>query len=618
MMLVNPLKQRGNVALMTAILAMLLCFCSVAALELGRLYLERENLKKLSETVALDIVANTDIFNGESVGDVTALALASIERNGYDPDAEGFTVSARRVAMEIDESGAWQIPEASSAAADHVLVELTKEIPSSLILDLQNILADDDIGDTLALNVSSIARRPLYAAFSAESRLLSLDTSTSPLLQSILEGMLGTNVDLSVVSSPGLLSDNIYIEDLIDAFVSVGDVDEIETVDSLLEVELTAVDLFSAIKEAGSDALLEDQRDALDALIGTNSDPLTGEVFKLGDILSLSSDDIPLAYLSAVPLRVDALIESAVLQVVDAVNLIDKNMLGFDLSEINVNIITPPVIAIGPPGCAHIGLPCETWRTEAVSSQIDLDLAGSIRLLELATLSFTTSIEGVQGRARLESVSRPDEGNYASAGFSAQTSLLNLSTSISADIGVENIPIPEVFCADLLGIILGPLLNLLDLLGPDGCNLDQFVRLTSDANLELGNLPAQNNLPSATLSWPTEPTVVTLPDPSQLTLPVLTDSLDAINLNVCYLEDGECASEDSGVLVEALKVLLDPLLGGLDELSQLSEVGGLLTNELGGKLSELLEPTFTALGVSANDVTIRLHGISAAPAEVIM
>jgi len=577
-MYTNPLKQSGNVALMTAMLTMLFSFTSVLSLDVGRVYFERESLKKLSETVALDVVANSNIFNGESVGDVSTLALESVVRNGFDPDAEGFTISARRIAIETDDDGAWRIPEDSSSAADHVLVEINKEIPSSLFFDLQQILdSDEEVSDTLTVSVSSVARRSVYAAFSTESRLLAVDSSSSPLLQYILSEMLGVDtVDLALISSSGLLSQQIQINALIDAFVSLGAAAEIDSVSSLLALEVTALQLFEAIQDAKQDAMMVDQRQALAAMIDNAPPSIAGKTFALGDILLLETAEIPLAYIEAIPLRLDSLIESAVLTVNDVISIPAHISGGLGTLAGDVNIINPPAIGFGPPGCSHIGSPCEQWRTAATSSQIELSLVSNSNLLGLVNADLEIDVSGVQGKASLMSVSRPNQGQYSEANFLVDTSLLQTSTNVD----VTLLPAFE---------------GLLDLSATN--------QLSSDS------LSTGNDVP-VTLSWPNGESETTVH--AGVPGSVINSILSGVS--------------NTTVVLESELGLLEPvvfLLNGILDFT-ISSVGGLegqlndALSVLGNELTSTLNPTLQAFGVSTNDLTIQLHGMSASPAEVVM
>lgn len=577
-MYTSPPKQSGNVALMTAMLTMLFSLTSVLSLDVGRVYFERESLKKLSETVALDVVANSNIFNGESVGDVSTLALESVVRNGFDPDAEGFTISARRIAIETDDNGAWHIPEDSNSAADHVLVEISKEIPSSLFFDLQQVLdSDEEVSDTLTVSVSSVARRSVYAAFSTESRLLAVDSSSSPLLQSILSEMLGVDtVDLALISSSGLLSQQIQINALIDAFVSLGAAAEIDSVSSLLALEVTALQLFEAIQDAKQDAMMVGQRQALAAMIDKASPNIAGKTFALGDILLLETAEIPLAYIEAIPLRLDALIESAVLSVNDVISIPAHISGGLGTLAGDVNIINPPAIGFGPPGCTHIGLPCEQWRTAATSSQIELSLVTNTTLLGLVNADLEIDISGVQGQASLMSVSRPNQGQYSEANFLVDTSLLQTNTNVDVT-------------------LLPAFDGLLD--------LSVTNQLSSDT------LSKGNDVP-VTLSWPNGESETTVH--AGVPGSVINSVLSGVS--------------NTTVVLESELGLLQPivfLLNGLLDFTILS-VSGLegqldgALSVLGNELTSTLNPTLQAFGISTNDITIQLHGMSASPAEVVL
>lgn len=611
-------KQTGNVALMTTMLTMLFCCTGVLALDVGRVYFERENLKKLSETVALDVVANSDIFNGESVGDISSMALASIERNGFDPQADGFSVTARRISLDTDENGAWRIPEDGNAAADHVLVEISKEIPSSLFFDLQKFLEDDNVSDTLTVNVSSVARRSVFAAFSTESRLLAVDTNESALLEPLLKGMLGSEVDIKAISSSGLLNQSIQIGELIEALVSVDAVNNIDSVPTLLAMEVTAAQLFEALLETREDT---EQRKALSSMVKNAAENITGEVFTIGDILLVETAEIPLVYIEALPLRLDSLIEAAVLTVTDKISTTIESLdlpVLIESMSLDLEVITPPAIAIGPPGCAHVGNPCEEWRTKGRSTQIKLSLESSLDLLSIANADVQLAVTGGQGEAWLIDVSRPEEGVYHEVNFGVSSQLIGYEIPkldmnlLSLGEVQETLNITENLCKGIRGI--GLLDVLLGWLFEENCAPPSLLTLIISGEDELGG-SVYTQQGNRQLSWPDG---TTLEDDQFQLSPLLTsslnDSLNQVNVSLCSDLPGIDLLVDriSDVNAEGLDV-------GTDLLGLQNSLQALLKSRVVDELfNSLLTPVLEALGVSLNEVIVQIHGMSASPAEVVI
>ena len=252
-----------------------------------------------------------------------------------------------------------------------------------------------------------------------------------------------------------------------------------------------------------------------------------------------------------------------------------------------------------------MGLPCEEWRTEGRSAQIQLELSASAELLAIAAVNFDIELEGIQGKARFTSVTRPHDGAYSEANFEADSSLLSHSISVEADtLNILDNPISNGVCAGILGQILSPLFSLL--FGSQ-CNLDQMLDLHVQLESQEDNLSQEGSM-SASLSWPDGPTAVTLnPGFYDTISSSLNRSLGGLNIQI-----GSVDVDKPGQLLGVVNSIANEILSGIDTL------GLDITEALVAEIDAVVTPVLDALGVSTNEVTIELLGMSASPAEVVM
>ncbi|TVP53339.1 MAG: hypothetical protein EA349_14040 [Halomonadaceae bacterium] len=239
-----------------------------------------------------------------------------------------------------------------------------------------------------SLRAESVAFRPRVTTLSVGSSLAALGSEDSFLLDALLGGLLGTDLNLDLVSYNALANTRIQLIELVELQPGVG------TVAELLDARISLADLVSLTARAvGNDMLAEV---ALTQIGASGINPALD--LRMGDLFSISQG----AEAGALGASVDAfsLLQLGA-QVANEGNLIDLQLdtsggllAGLGLLDLNLtlNIIEAPEIAIGPAGRNQQG----EWLTQAQTGQLQLraDLqAVDIDVLSLVGVSLGAGIE---------------------------------------------------------------------------------------------------------------------------------------------------------------------------------------------------------------------------------
>lgn len=435
----------------------------------ARLWMQHRQLQLVADIAAIESAKRIGCF--PEVGDVTAAAQAAAARNGFIGNL-GASPNVVELGTVTTVGGVRQFSAGGAPQAVHVVA--TRQVPASLI-------AGGFFGTQITLSAQAVAMsNPPIAKFTAGSFLLRLDTTTSPLLNALLGGLLGSSINLDLVSYKGLAATNITLLDLIKVRGDVG------TVDGLLGLDLQVGDLLGLVVTAVDQKGLADVGVTL-ALHDLLNLALTSPLhLKLGDLLDISVPDKQ----AAANVNVDVLsLITAALFVANgnhAVGL-DVGLLGIGLS---LRVIEPPKLAIGPAAGPN-GVACTVAKTAQI--RLSLDTAGLAPLIDLAL-----NVEAAQGAAELMTIS--DDGGASRVGIDAHPGVASVSLTNSAGSG------PASLLAGLVTIGLnlpvapanGQLLTY-DVDRPTMAHLPQTQTVSSSLGASLFNALSQPNVVELTV-----------------------------------------------------------------------------------------------------------------------
>jgi uncharacterized membrane protein len=200
----------GNVAVMAALTMTTVVGIASLTINTGTAWNHRRGLQSANDAAALAAVI--PMLQSQSAGGVVPTSTAasivnsSLAGNGYqDAVVDSVTLGTFCPDLNIPEAdrftpGAVPCTDGSYTGPVPNAVRVTTHLAVPLYLAVALYLGQDSVSTT----VSSTATAIDEAGFTAGTGLVNVDTATSPVLNAVLGGMLGTQVDLSAVSYQGL------------------------------------------------------------------------------------------------------------------------------------------------------------------------------------------------------------------------------------------------------------------------------------------------------------------------------------------------------------------------------------------------------------------------------
>lgn len=235
--------ERGTVAVMTALLvSLVLLFIAAFAIDLGVQRTARRDMQAVADIVALDMGrlidgrTRAEIEAGSSTQPSAAEQLSwSVANNdentvGDEPDVDAYWVE---VAPDGSYPQAGGIPiQVGAGQAPNGVVVIAGASVGFAFGGVTGITSAD-------VQRSAVAVAEESACFSIGSYAARLDTSSSALLNPILEGVLGGGINLDVLSYNGIVDADVS---LLDLAIGLG----LGSVDELLAANVNAGDLLIA------------------------------------------------------------------------------------------------------------------------------------------------------------------------------------------------------------------------------------------------------------------------------------------------------------------------------------------------------------------------------------
>ena len=239
----RPSDERGATAVLVAVMVSLVLLVSASfAIDLGQQRVVRRDVQAVADVVALDMVRLLDGSQAKQYAKASfdTAKDRSIDRN---TTALGGKLKYSDVtwAFAKREAGAWvEVPKDSV------------DVPTAV-----RVVAKSSVGFAFGgvtgqskgtATRSAVARNEESACFRIGSFIASLDTKQSVLLNPILSALLGSAVNLDLVSYKGLAGANVSLLDLVEVGgLGVGTVDELLTLKnvSVAKVFIAAADVLT-------------------------------------------------------------------------------------------------------------------------------------------------------------------------------------------------------------------------------------------------------------------------------------------------------------------------------------------------------------------------------------
>lgn len=360
----------------------------------GRLYVEKRKLQRVADLATIEANSRNGLCT-----DGTALTYAtqSATRNGYSTNGGGTITVTCGVLTTV--GGVRTVQPASATQVNNAIkVVVTNNVRASLI-------AGGLIGNSIVMTATSIGTRdsPL-AALTIKSTLATVSSNQAGLLNSLFSGLLGGNVNVSVLGYQGLVGTQINLFDFLGALktslgISAGGYDQV------LAANVTAGQILSAaatVLTAGGTTAST----TLSALNAINAAATVSPVtVQLGNLLGVQTG-LPTSAAN-VQMNLMDLVQGTV-QLSNSSSALAANfpitLPGIASATVTVKVIQPPMLsAIGNPALAVAGLSSTPRtnqiyvRTAQVRTLVSLDLPltgllGNITTLLANVLSPVTSL----------------------------------------------------------------------------------------------------------------------------------------------------------------------------------------------------------------------------------
>lgn len=584
-------RQRGAIGIMAAGTLLLALVCLALVIDTGRLYYEQRKLQRVADMAALEAAGQSGMCGTQSTGQITAFAMASAASNGFVPGT-GDSLVATLGTVGFNSDNTRRVFSSGGALADSVEVLATHTVPSSLVLNVASLFSGASA--QISLSARAVARRTAMAGISAGSGVLALDSGNSALLNALLGGLLGTSLNLDLVTYQGIAGANISLLALSEQLQAAGVNLELGKIDSLLGANVTAAQLLDAMVNAADGSQLAGADASLlrTALASIN---VPGAQLSLQQIITVvAPGSVRDSALNADVNLFDMLMATAMLANKNHAVTIPAQKLaipGLLTQELKLDVISPPQIAIGYPGRNSDG----SWRTQAYSSQVDLTLKASSDLLGLGLVQadVTLGASVARGYAALDSIKCGGIGKPVEVTVQAHPGVATLSL----DASVKALTTPAGYLASATAKTPnGPI----EVAGPGETPLyfevDDPSKLPSDVQRTQSPLGAS-----------------------------LGEGLDNLNSKLDIdVELGTkgllCEAPLVGWLLCSLGDLVDSLAGAV--LNSVADLEGLLTQALADLVKKLgmslIDPLLELLGIQTGILDVRLIDLQTSSTELLI
>jgi uncharacterized membrane protein len=376
--------ERGNIAIMGAVLMTLVIGCAALGVDLGSIFADRRKTQSTADLAAM--VAASNITNATNAASATvvqnnypASALVSVELGTYTANS-AIAPSARFVTPAV-------------GAANAARVTLNTKTPLYFARYITG-------ANQFTIKTQAVATSTALASFSIGSSLLSVNGG---LINAMLGGMLGTSLSLSVMDYQSLASARIDAFDFMSALATRVNLTGV-TYDSVLSSNIKVSDIIAAALSAQQ---TDNGASSATTALSTISQAVT----------SLSSKITPSSLIDLGPYN--DLTVGQTPKTSFSVSALDLLSASAEVSN-GTHQIAVPSLNLGLPGIANISLTATIGERPVGTSWLQVGAAGasvhtaqtrillSIQVLgsgPVAAINLPVYIEVASGTATLNAVS---------------------------------------------------------------------------------------------------------------------------------------------------------------------------------------------------------------------
>lgn len=405
--------ERGVIAPIVAVFLTVL-IAALGALDVGNVFFARRALQRTADLAALAAAQTMD----DTCTQPLATARANAATNGFDADGAGqsLTVLCGRWDTKANAGPSYFVSSNAAAPLNAVQVTAQRTVPYFFL------------GPARRMSATATAKATNLGAFTIGTSVAQLQGG---LVNSLLNALLGANVNVSAASYESLASARVRVRDLM-AAAGVG------TVDQLLATQVDAGQLASLMLTALSSTSLVDSN--LQTDLATLQAIAAGGIsstaqFPLGDgsgahgVFALDVADSQSA-LDAMVSPFDALLVAAEIARAGQSPVAVAAGLGIAglSAALQVQVVSPPVLAIGEAGIDPVA---QRWRTLARTAQVRLYLnvalgTPTLPLIGAVSLNLPLSLEVAPGTAWLQATNCGPTKAASTSTIGVQPGLANI------------------------------------------------------------------------------------------------------------------------------------------------------------------------------------------------
>ena len=199
-------RQQGAVLIMTAGFMLLAVLCLALVVDTGRLYVEKRKLQRVADMAAIEAMARDGACNTSTA---TTYATQSAVRNDFVVSSSATLVTA--CGQISSNSGIRSVSATPLGGVDNAIqVTVTRLVPASLVVG-------GLFGNKISLSATAVATKGVpLAALKLRTTTAAVDSSQGALLNTVVGGLLGGAVNVSVLGWNGLIGTQINLFDFLD------------------------------------------------------------------------------------------------------------------------------------------------------------------------------------------------------------------------------------------------------------------------------------------------------------------------------------------------------------------------------------------------------------------
>ncbi|WP_323118054.1 TadG family pilus assembly protein [Burkholderia alba] len=417
------MRERGSIAVLAAIW-MLVAVALLGTIDIGNVFFVRRNLQGVADMAAIAAAQRMDALCQQPATAANANATA----NGFDPTQSGNTLAISCLRWDPQYYGSPSYYGTTSTPLNAAQVTVTQNVPYFFF------------GPNRQVQAVSTARAVNTDQFTLGTTLANVQNG---LVNNLLGPLLGVSLNLSAASYTALVNTQVTVQDLVVA-AGVGSLSQLLALQvstaKFMQILLNAVTRTQVLNTS-----LQAGQSALSTLINAN---IPGGTVNIGNlpgqpgVLALALSNTQSAVNTQVNVFDMVMVAAEVAAAgKPAVNLGTQLQLGLLTSSLQVQIIQPPVVAVGEDG---INPATGTWRTQANTADVRLYLNVNLGTTNLSatgvlaplllvigniipiSVNLPLSLEAVPGYAWLQSTNCAPTAAASTAVIGVQPGLANL------------------------------------------------------------------------------------------------------------------------------------------------------------------------------------------------